>query len=78
MTKSTTIVKRKTGRPVEIDARKFIGLRLSEALLKRIDAWGKREKISERSEAVRALIERGLAGGRKIPVFRASDDDVED
>jgi hypothetical protein len=78
MAKSTTIVKQKTGRPVEIGARKSIGLRLPEALLKRIDAWAKREKIGERSEAVRTLLERGLAGGRKIPVFRASDDDAEE
>jgi metal-responsive CopG/Arc/MetJ family transcriptional regulator len=60
MANSTNIVKRNPGRPVEIGARKIIGLRLPEALLKRIDAWGKQKKINERSEAVRALIERGL------------------
>jgi hypothetical protein len=60
MAKSTTIVKRKMGRPVEIGADKFVGLRLPEALLKRIDGWAKQKKIEERSNALRQLIERGL------------------
>jgi hypothetical protein len=78
MTKSTTNVKpkKKMGRPVEIDADKFIGLRVPDALVKRIDGWAKREKIGERSVAVRELIERGLAGGRTVPVYRATDDDA--
>jgi metal-responsive CopG/Arc/MetJ family transcriptional regulator len=48
------------GRPVEIGADKFVGLRLPEALLKRIDGWAKQKKIEERSNALRQLIERGL------------------
>jgi hypothetical protein len=64
MAKSTNIVKRKAGRPVEIPggATEFVGLRLASDLLKRIDSWAKQGKIEKRSEAVRALIERGLAG----------------
>jgi hypothetical protein len=62
MAKSTNIVKRKVGRPVAIGAgaEAFIGLRVPSALLKRIDEWAKRQKIGQRSEALRALIERGL------------------
>jgi hypothetical protein len=64
MAKSTTIVKRKTGRPVDIGADKFVGLRLPDALLKRIDGWAKQKRIHERSKALRALIEKGL---EKLP-----------
>lgn len=60
MGKSTNIVKRKPGRPVKIGARDFVGLRLPASLLKRIDEWAKRKAISQRSEAIRALLERGL------------------
>jgi hypothetical protein len=61
MKKSTTNVKqKKIGRPVEIGADKAIGIRISELLLKQIDGWAKREKITKRSEAIRQLIERGL------------------
>jgi len=60
MSKSANIVKRKArGRPTEIDADKFVGLRLPGELLERIDRWA-RAKSASRSEAVRALIERGL------------------
>jgi hypothetical protein len=66
MAKSTNIVKRKAGRPVEIPggATEFVGLRLASDLLKRIDSWAKQGKIDKRSEAVRELIERGLAGSQ--------------
>jgi hypothetical protein len=62
MAKSTTIVKRKMGRPVEIGAgaTEFVALRLPTALLDRITAWGKQKKVDQRSEAIRQLIERGL------------------
>jgi metal-responsive CopG/Arc/MetJ family transcriptional regulator len=48
------------GRPIEIGADRAIGLRLPEALLKRIDGWAKREKVGKRSMAIRQLIEKGL------------------
>lgn len=41
-------------------ADKFLGLRLPGILVKKIDAWAKRAGTRSRSEAVRALIERGL------------------
>jgi metal-responsive CopG/Arc/MetJ family transcriptional regulator len=56
----------------------MIGLRAGKKLTAAIDAWAKANGVDSRSEAMRALIERGLAGGRKIPVFRASDDDEEE
>lgn len=63
MAKSTKIVKRKPGRPPEIGekaAEAFLGLRLPGEVVKRIDAWAKRQRIAGRSKAVRELIERGL------------------
>ena len=61
MAKSTNIVKRKPGRPVEVvgGAREFLGVRLPSDLLKRVEQWAKRERVPK-SEAVRALLERGL------------------
>lgn len=60
MAKSTNIVKRKPGRPSEIGAGAFVGMRVPDALLKSIDEWAKRQKI-ERSTAMRQLIELALA-----------------
>jgi hypothetical protein len=57
MRKSTNIVKQKAGRPVQIGATEFVGLRLPFALLKRIDEWAGKKK---RSAAIRELIDRGL------------------
>ena len=68
MAKSKNSVKRKAGRPVEIPGgdTAFVGLRLPSDLLKRIDGWAGQEKIDRRSEALRALIERGLAGAQPM------------
>jgi len=55
----------------------MIGLRAGKQLTAAIDAWGKRNGVA-RSEAIRRLVEIGLAGGRKIPVYRASGDDAEE
>jgi hypothetical protein len=61
MAKSTNIVKRKAGRPVEIGAGadKFMGVRLPADLMKRVDAWAARNERT-RSVAVRDLLEKGL------------------
>jgi hypothetical protein len=65
MEKSTNNVKqkRRPGRPVEIDADQFVGLRLPGALLARVDEWAANEEIA-RSEAIRRLVERGLKAKR--------------
>jgi hypothetical protein len=60
MAKSTNIVKRKRGRPADVGAGAFVGLRLPPALLKQVDDWAKREAVDGRSQAIRDLIERGL------------------
>jgi hypothetical protein len=62
MAKSADILKRKTGRPPEISAGAFVGMRLPGALLKNIDEWAKRNGVSGRSNAMRRLLELGLAG----------------
>jgi hypothetical protein len=64
MAKASNIVKPKSprGRPVDIGATAFVGLKVPPALLDRVKAWAKRHKIEGRSEALRALIERGLEG----------------
>jgi hypothetical protein len=63
MRKSTTIVKRKMGRPAVIGANKFVGLRLSEELLKKIDDWAAHRKV-DRSEAIRDLVDQALTAPR--------------
>jgi hypothetical protein len=65
MEKSTNIVKqkRRPGRPVEIDADQFVGLRLPGTLLTQVDKWAEHKEIA-RSEAIRRLIERGLKAKR--------------
>ncbi len=59
------------GRPMlGAEAAEFVALRLPPELVKEVDAWMARTKVS-RSAAVRDLIERGLASPRKRG--RASD-----
>jgi predicted DNA-binding protein len=59
MKKSTTNVKRKMGRPVEIGAEAAVGIRLPQELLDRIDDWSKRKKLS-RSQGIRVLLTKAL------------------
>ncbi len=58
----SAIAKRRTGRPPEISAGAFVGMRLPATLLKSIDEWAKRNKVSGRSDAMRRLLELSLAG----------------
>jgi hypothetical protein len=55
----------------------MIGLRAGKQLTAAIDAWAKRNGVT-RSEAIRRLVEIGLAGGRTVPLYRASGDDAEE
>jgi hypothetical protein len=67
MTKASTKVKpksKKIGRPVEIAAVNFVGVKLPTALLDAIDAWAKAKEMT-RSEAIRALCEQSLKTRRK-------------
>jgi hypothetical protein len=60
MKTSTTWVKRKIGRPSEIGADKFVGLRLPGGLVNRAGTWAKQSSVVSRSEAIRLLLEKGL------------------
>jgi hypothetical protein len=60
MKTSTTQVKRKVGRPSEIGADKFVGLRLPGGLVERVGTWAKQGNVGSRSEAIRLLLEKGL------------------
>jgi hypothetical protein len=68
--------KRGPGRPATGRA-PMIGLRAGKQLTAAIDAWANRNGVA-RSEAIRRLVEIGLAAGRAIPVYRASNDDTEE
>jgi hypothetical protein len=59
MAKSISVKRKKRGRPAT-GTDPFVGVRLPPALINTIDAWGKRQGTASRSEAIRALIERGL------------------
>ena len=59
--KVKTFVKRKKmGRPVTVEAERYIGIRLPDRQLDNIDAWASAHDVS-RSEAIRRLVDRGLA-----------------
>jgi hypothetical protein len=60
MKKSTNTVKRKIGRPNQIGADQFVGLRLPGSLMNRVGTWAKQSNVVSRSEAIRLLIEKGL------------------
>jgi hypothetical protein len=60
MKKSMNGVKRKIGRPSQIGADKFVGLRLPGCLVDRVNIWAKQSNVASRSEAIRLLIEKGL------------------
>ena len=52
--------KRGRGRPVTVEAERYIGIRLPDRQLDNIDAWASAHDVS-RSEAIRRLVDRGLA-----------------
>jgi Ribbon-helix-helix protein, copG family len=59
MKRSISVKQKKRGRPAT-GVRPIVGLRLSEEEIARVDHWAKERDIS-RSDAIRALIERGLS-----------------
>jgi hypothetical protein len=71
MTKDKIIVKqKKMGRPVTIGGDEFVGLRLPSDLLGAIDAYAVANGL-KRSEAIRHLIEFGLANTATAKAKRA-------
>jgi len=57
---------RKVGRPVTVAAERSVTVRLPHSLFDEIDAWAAANKASK-SEAFRALLERGLAAPARKP-----------
>jgi Arc/MetJ-type ribon-helix-helix transcriptional regulator len=66
MVKSIAVKSKKRGRPATGRDR-FIGIRLPREMITQIDEWSKRSGTETRSEAIRRLIELGLAGIQPTP-----------
>jgi Arc/MetJ-type ribon-helix-helix transcriptional regulator len=60
MAKSITVVRKKRGRPAT-GQDPVSAIRMSEELTRRIDQWAVAHKVASRSEAIRHLVELGLA-----------------
>lgn len=65
MRKAISVVQKKRGRgrPPKPEDERLVGsaIRLSQALTEQVDAWGEKQAPPlSRSEAIRALIEKGL------------------
>jgi hypothetical protein len=71
--------KRKKPGPAPTGKGTLIGVRLQPTELSRVDDWvAAQDDKPSRPEAIRRLVEIGLAGGRKIPAYRASGDNAEE
>jgi hypothetical protein len=57
-------VKPKRGRPPTDDREPFVGIQLPAELMADVDAWAKEVAVRSRSEAIRRLVEFGLARGK--------------
>ena len=60
MPKSTAVKPKKRGRPATGRA-PFVGIRLPSELIQAVDTWADRNDTPSRSEAIRRLVELGLA-----------------
>lgn len=61
MKKSTTVIPKKRGRPFGGGRDPLFAFRMPEELAESVDAWGEKQTPPlSRSEAIRALIEKGL------------------
>jgi hypothetical protein len=61
---------KRRGRPAT-DRDSLIGVRLSREIVTRMNEWSKRSGTKTRSEAIRRLVELGLAGSQPAPRRRA-------
>jgi Arc/MetJ-type ribon-helix-helix transcriptional regulator len=66
MVESTAVKPKKRGRPAT-GRDPFIGIRLPREMITQIDEWSKRSGTETRSEAIRRLVELGLAGFQPTP-----------
>ena len=64
MAKSIRGTKKGRGRPRTTGAGVQIGMRWQEALLDQVDAWAKQQDEPSRPEAIRRLVEMGLAAAQ--------------
>jgi len=64
MAKSISVKRKKPGRPAT-GTEPLYGVRISDELMGQIQKWG-RENSATRSEAIRRLVELGLAGAKKF------------
>ena len=59
--KKKSTVKKKMGRPrLGRHLAKAITIRIPGELIGKLDAWGKTNKVADRSQIIRILVERGL------------------
>jgi hypothetical protein len=65
MAKSITVKPKKRGRPAT-GRDPFVGIRLPHGLITEINGWSKKVGAQSRSEAIRRLVELGLAGSRPM------------
>lgn len=60
MAKSKRVKRKKRGRPAA-GRLPFVGVRLPAELIRAVEAWADRYDVPSRSEAIRSLVELGLA-----------------
>jgi hypothetical protein len=53
-----------------------VAVRLPKQVLAAVDNWAKKQTITSRSDAIRRLIEMGLAAGRTIPLYLPPNEDT--
>lgn len=64
MAKSIRVIKKSRGRPKTTGTGTLLGVRLQPEALAKVDAWAKKHEAPSRPEAIRRLVELGLAAKR--------------
>jgi len=72
MARTKTSAEKRTDRPITVEADKSINIRLPGKLLEAIETWASTNETS-RAEAIRRLIERGLAAPNLVDPYAAFD-----
>jgi Arc/MetJ-type ribon-helix-helix transcriptional regulator len=67
MAKSIAVKPKKRGRPAT-GRDPFVGIRLPEELIASIEKWSTDNGVGSRSEAIRRLVELGIASAQPVPV----------
>lgn len=65
-----SVEQKRAGRSITVEAEKSVGVRLPGKLLYAVDTWASANETS-RSEAIRRLIERGLAAPKPADPYAA-------